>query len=190
MKKAESHKYKKMLPKILKFSLLFLVNIIFVFNVQSQDIESCAYVDQIERPEPLPESARERLMTLCIEENKKQFEELIKRTEDVARLSKEIETSFTENNKLSDEDKDKLKEVEKLLNKIRKELKVSDDGDKDDGDEEEKPKTTLQAIKYLQENSSKLLEEIKQITRYTISAAAVQSTNAVMKIVKFLRFKN
>jgi ElaB/YqjD/DUF883 family membrane-anchored ribosome-binding protein len=136
--------------------------------------------------EPMPKNVRERLMTLCIEENKKEFNKLIEYSEEVAKLSKEIEDSYTENNKLSKKDQGKLKQVEKLLNKIRKELRANDE---DDDDEVDEPSSTVQAIKDLQSKTSNLLDEIKKTTRHTISAVAIQSSNAVLKIVKFLRFK-
>lgn len=172
--------------KFLKLILILLVHSLFVFVANSQELKTCSYIQDLERFEPLSEQAKERMMTLCIEENKKEFKKLIKNSEEVAKLSSEIETSFTENNRLSNDDQKKLKRVEKLLKKIQKELRAN----KDDEDEnEDKPSSTLQAIKDLQTNTTKLLKEIKKTTRYTISTAAIQSSNVVMKIVKFLRFR-
>lgn len=164
--------------------LLFLLSPHMSDGVKGQDLEQCAYVDNFPRKEPLPDNIRERLITLCIEERKKEYEELLTRSENVVRLSREIEESYAENNELSSADRDKLKEAEDLLDKIRKELNADDDGDED---EKKKSPSTLDAIKDLRAKSLELLEEVKKTSRHTISAAAIQTSNAVMKLIKFLR---
>jgi light-regulated signal transduction histidine kinase (bacteriophytochrome) len=176
-----------MIARPLKLSLLFAFCFLSAFAVQAQDLEQCAYVDEFPRKEPLPDSIRERMITLCIEARKKEFDELVKRSEEIAKLSKEIGDSFAENEQLSDADRDKLKEVEDLLKKVRDELRADDDDGGEEAEDEE-PSSTMQAIQNLQENASKLLEEIKKTTRHTVSAAAIQSSNAVKKLIKFLRF--
>ncbi len=140
---------------------------------------------QNRRNEPLPKSIQEKLVEMKIDEEKKDFDKLLERSEMVAKLSEDIETSFHENKKLTSEDKKRLEEVEDLLGKIRKELRASKD---DDDEKEEAPHSILTAIENLRENTSKLFEEVKKTTRHTISAVAVQSSNTVLNIVKFLRF--
>ncbi len=150
----------------------------------AQDLDNCPQLKRMPGEQEFSQSVRERLITLCIEEQKKEYEELIKRTETIAKLSEEIEKSYTENNKLLPEDEKKLKEVEDLIDKIRKELRADDD-DKDD--DEEKPADVLQAIQKLKENTTQLLDEIKKTTRHSISAAAIQTSSAVKKLLKFIR---
>ncbi len=176
-----------MISIINKISFLILLTVVFAVGIFGQEIVACAYIDRLPRNEPMPENVRERMIKLCIEENKKEFKRLVTRSEQVAKLSEEIETSYSENKKLSSDDRKKLKKVEKLLKKIRKELRANND--KGDDDEDEKPSSTLHAIKDLQKTTTKLLNEIKKTTRHTISAAAIQSSNAVFKLVKFLRFR-
>lgn len=175
-----------MLSKLVQIAFSALLIAFSSFAISAQDIESCSYIDNFPRNEPLPKQVRERLMKLCIEENKKDFNKLIERSEQVAKLSEEIQTSYSENNKLSLEDREKLAEVEGLLKKIRKELRAKKDNKKD---KEDIPESTLQALKDLKEKTTKLLGEIKKTTRHSVSAAAIQSSNAVLKIVKFLRFR-
>lgn len=173
-----------MKTKILQFLFCILLNTIFVLAISAQDLNTCAYVDSFPRKEPLPDNIRERMITLCIEENKKEFNELIERTEELAKLGKEIEESFIENQTLSVDDKKKLEQADELVKKIRKELRA----DKDDDDDKDKPSSMSEAIQALQKNTTALLDEIKKTTRHSISAAAIQSSNTVLKIVKFLRF--
>lgn len=129
---------------------------------------------------------KERMIELCIEDTKKDFEEMLERTERVAELTSEIRLSFAENNELSKDDREKLGEVEELLSKIRKELRADDDDD----EKEKRPLSVIEAIDLLQENTTKLVDEIKKTTRHTISAVAIQSSGTVMKLVKWLRFSN
>ena len=150
-------------------------------------IEQCPYIDNPGRREPLSDHIKERMIELCIEDNKKEFEKLVARSEEAARLSEELEKSFNEQNSLTKEDREKLERVEDLLGKIRKELRA----DKDEGDDDNKmPETVMEGLKQLQENTGKLLNEIKKTTRHSISAVAVQSSNTVLKLIKFLRFTN
>ena len=136
--------------------------------------------------EPLPKKLRERLHKLKIEEEKKEFQKLLDRSEEVAALSKEIHTSFEENKKFTSKDSAKLKRVEKLLKKIRRELKA---GKAVDDDDKEKLNSISEALKSLQENTSKLFNEVKKTTRHSVSAVAIQSSNTVLKVLKFLRLK-
>ena len=130
-------------------------------------------------------TVREQLVKLCIQENKKDFEKLIERTEEIAKLSGELRTSFDENKSLSKDDKQKLKRVEKLVKKVRSELRAN-------GQDEDKelPEDVVEALKLLQESASNLVSEIKKTTRHSVSLIAIETSNTVMKIVKFLRFGN
>lgn len=130
-------------------------------------------------------SVREQLIKLCIKENKEDFEKLVERTEEIAVLSTEIRSSFEETKAFSNDDRDKLERVESLVKKVRSELRASKE-DKTD----KKPESVTTAVRLLQESSSSLLSEIKKTTRHSISLVAVKSSNAVMRIVKFLKDAN
>ena len=146
-------------------------------------IEECPYIENPAHREPLSKQMKERMIELCIEEKKKDFDRMVERTEELAKISNEIEESFVEHNALSKEDREKLDKAEELLSKIRKELRADDDDD-----DKDKPKSVSDAVKQLQETTAELLEEIKKTTRHTISAVAIQSSNTVLRLVKFLRF--
>lgn len=137
------------------------------------------------RPNPagdeLPKSIKETLAKGRIEREKKDYEELIKRGEESAKLSEELEQSFVKHNRLTPEDQKKIERLEKNLKKIRSEL--GGDGD----DQEEKPLSIANAFKALQSYTSTLVDELKKTTRYTISAAAIETSNAILKIVRFIR---
>ncbi len=161
-----------------KLSVAFGILVIGLFFMQSA-------FGQNQRNEPLPKSIQEKLVEMKIDEEKKDFDKLLERSEMVAKLSEDIETSFLKNKKLTPEDKRRLEEVEDLLGKIRKELRASKD---DEDEKEDSPNSILTAIENLRENTSKLFEEVKKTTRHTISAVAVESSNTVLNLIKFLRF--
>lgn len=137
--------------------------------------------------EELPKNIQESLAKSRIEQEKKDFAELLERGEEAAKLSDELEKSFTQKNQLSSEDRKKLDRLEKLVKKIREEL-----GGKDDGDEEieaeNKPSSMPDALKFLQNNTVKLVDELKKTTRYSVSVVAVESSNLLLNVVRFLRF--
>ena len=131
--------------------------------------------------EDLPKSVKETLAKGRIDREKKDYEDLIKRSEESAKLSEELEKSFAKNNQLTLDDQKKIERLEKNLKKIRSELGGDDD------DDDENLSSIHNALKKLQNYTSTLVEELKKTTRYTISATAIQTSNAILKIVRFIR---
>ena len=123
--------------------------------------------------------------------DKKNHEEMLERGEEALRIANQLEASFNQNKNLSNQDKAKLQSLEKVVTKIREDL----GGDDDDEDveaakaEEPKPSNIEEAFRYLQSTTVKLVDELKKTTRFSISAIAIQSSNTVLKIVKFLRLR-
>ncbi len=174
-----------MIRNYLKVSILFFVVLMFSVNINAQ-INDCS--DLGDNPQdPYPKQIKEKLTEMCIERAKKDFQELLDRGEEVSKLTEEIEDSYTKNNGFSKDDKEKLGRVEDLIKKIRKDLRADDD---DDEEKSEKPRTVLETVKTLKEKTFDLFEELKKTSRYSISAVAIQSSNSIMKIVRFLRFKD
>jgi hypothetical protein len=139
-----------------------------------------------QKTEDLPKNIQESLAEQRIEREKKDHEALLKRGDEALKLSEDLEKSFSQNNKLSSDDRKKLDRLEKLVKKIRSDL----GGDDDDAveTEEKAPSTIPGAIKFLQENTVKLVDELKKTTRYSISAIAIKSSNLLLKMVKIIRF--
>jgi hypothetical protein len=46
----------------------------------------------------------------------------------------------------------------------------------------------VNAFKVLQSNTVQLFDEIKKSTRYSVSVVAIQTSNMLLKLVKFIRF--
>lgn len=147
-----------------------------------------------EQKEDLPKNIKESLTKSRIEQEKKDHEELLQKAEEATKLSAELQEAYEKNKTLSAEDKKKLDKLEKLLKKIRKDLGGDDDGDsKENSDnplETEKPSTVVSALNKLRSTSVNLFDELKKTSRFSISVVAIQSSNAILKVIRFLRFSN
>lgn len=142
-----------------------------------------------QRDEEMPKNIRETMARQRIEREKKEFEELLRRSEEAVKLSQELEKSYLAAKQLSAADQKKLERLEKLLKKIRSELGGNDDDDaKEEAGRRERPEDVLGALKSLQSNATQLFDEIKKSTRYSISVISIQTSNALLRLVKFIRF--
>lgn len=173
--------------------LLFLLVVMLTASAVFAQGEASTSNGRPPRKEDLPKNIKETLEKGRIEREKKDHNEMLKNGEEALKLSEELEKSVAENNNLNSDDRKKLERLEKILKKIRKELGGDDDGNEELNVEatsvnEEKPSSIMGAIKKLQNTASNLLGELKKTSRFSISAAAIQSSNAFLKLVKFLRF--
>mgnify|MGYP001497900803 CR=1 FL=1 len=143
-----------------------------------------------ESKEDQPRNFREMLSKQRVERERKDHEELLKRGDEAARLTEQLENAFEQTNTLTSKDKQNLETLEKIVVKIRKEL----GGDDDDGEEAievkgRRPSTLGEAFDSLKETTMKLVDELKKSSRFTVSAIAIQSSNNVLKLVRFLRLR-
>lgn len=135
-----------------------------------------------------PKGVREMMDKLRIEKEKKDYEEMLERGENALKLSSELETSLSKNSQLTDSDRTKLASLEKLVKKIREDLGGDDDDEAEAAEKEEKPSTIVQGFRSLKEATVRLVDELKKTTRFSISAAAIQTSNTVLRMTRFLRF--
>jgi len=147
-----------------------------------------------QRKENPPLGLREMLAKQRAERDKKDHEEMLDRGEEALRLARQLENSFAENKGISQQDKVKLESLERVVSKIRKELGGDDDDDRPDANaveptDEPKPSSVEEAVKFLETTTVKLVDELRKTTRFSISAIAIQSSNTVLKLVRFLRVK-
>lgn len=145
--------------------------------------------------EDLPKNIKETLEKQRIEKEQKEHDEMIERGEEALKLSEELEKSVSANNRLSAQDQTKVVKIEKIIKKIRKELggddddtELSNEANSSDGEAEEKPSAVAGAVKKLQSTTVKLVDELKKTSRFSVSVVAIQSSNSLLKILKFIRF--
>lgn len=141
-----------------------------------------------------PAVLKEMMAKQRAERDKKEHEEMLERGDEALRLAKQLEASFSQNKTFSRQDRAKLESLEKVVTKIRGELGGDDDQGSDDANylkpaDEARPSNIEEAFKYLQSTTIKLVDELKKTTRFSISVIAIQSSNSVLKLVRFLRLK-
>jgi hypothetical protein len=133
-----------------------------------------------------PKSIRDSLEKMRIEKEKKEFDRMIERGEQAVRIAAELETALATNGRLTEKEKVKLASVEKLAKQIRNDLGGDDD------DEAEEPSRGLalsvsEAVRNLRSSAENLFRELKRSSRFTISAAAIYSSNTVLRLARFMR---
>ena len=147
-----------------------------------------------DRDDQTPPSVGEMVEKQRILRQKKEHDEMMKRGDEALKLSEELEESFHEGAGFSQKDLQKLESLEKVVGKIRDEL-GGDDDDKNDvledstGPENNARRDVVSAFKFLRDSTVKLVDELKKSSRFSISVAAVESSNAVIRIARFLRLK-
>ena len=172
--------------------LLFAIFAFFAAMSVGAQIEASSASGRPQAKEEMPKTIQESLLKHKIEQEKKDHEELLERGEEALKLSAELESSVTETNKITVKDREKLDQLEKLVKKIRKELGGDDDDEKTVENilepQQENVSIVVAAMKKLQSTALKLVDELKKTTRFSISAVAIQSSNSLLKIVRFVRF--
>ncbi len=138
-----------------------------------------------------PKSIREQLSKSRIERERKEHEELLGRGEEALILSERLEYSLEKNNKFTAKDLRDLQALEKVVSRIRRDL--GGDSDKQSMVELEKEvgsnSGVKDAFKFLRTSTVNLVSELKKSSRFTVSAAAIQSSNMIISVARFLRLK-
>ena len=137
--------------------------------------------------EELPKGVLESLAKQRIDREKKDFDEMLERGEEVLKITAQLEKSFAEKNQFSAEDRKKLERLEKVVKKIRNEMGGGGDGDDETAAQ---PLSTADALESLKNGTTNLLDELKKTSRYSVSVIAVQTSNTLLKVVQFLRFRS
>ena len=151
-----------------------------------------AQVDPFNRDRHREEDAKivkEMLAKAQSEREKKEHEELLERADTALELSDELEKVFEEGQHLAVDDK-RLVELEKVVKKIRDDLGGDDDEEEESNADDERPKDVKGAFLALRKSTLKMVDEVKKTTRFSISVAAIRSSNNVLKLVRFLRLRN
>jgi len=172
-----------MISSISKISLLLSILVLSAIVSLAQDASG-------NRPDAtknldLSEPMRENLAKHRIKEEEEQYQELIKRSEEAAKISEELTTSYEETKKFTDADSKKIDRLEKVVKKIRQDLGAADDDDATP----EAPSSLTTTLETIKSNAANLLSELKKTTRYSVSVVAIESSNTVWKLLKFVKLK-
>ena len=173
--------------------ILFAVAIFCGIGQSQFNVDNRTSIVEGQEKDERPKNIKEQLVKMQIEKDKKDHDAMVERGEEAVKLSTELETSYVEKGSLSNEDLEKLGRVEKLVKKIRDELGGNDDDETLSSENIIQPsgKNFLaEAIDSLKSRTSALLDELKKTTRFSISAAAITTSNALLRITKILRFRH
>lgn len=137
-----------------------------------------------------PIGFRDMVKKLEIERDKKDFADMQDRGRHALELTNELERSMDHGQPFTNEDRTKVDSLEKLVKKIRRDLGGSDEDEDDpeNADAVKKPGSFVEAFRTLQSVTVKLVDELQKTSRFTVSAAAIRSTNAVLRLTRYLKF--
>jgi len=124
-------------------------------------------------------------MRACIKQQQREYRDLLDNGEEAAKISSELEKEVEKTQSLTAEDQKKIDRLEKLFKKIRGSLGGEDD---DPGADEEKPLSLANAVEKLNEKAAGLFDDLKKSTRYSISVTAIQTSNMMIRLLKYIRF--
>ena len=138
--------------------------------------------------DPVSPTVLEKREQMRIDKEKKDHDEMLGRGEETVKLAERLANAYAANGRFSEADMSSLETLEKNVKKIRSEL----GGDNIDENVTEvlgKDKLNIaDAVNALKDTADTLFDELKKTSRFNISAAAIDSSNAAITIVRFLRF--
>lgn len=134
-----------------------------------------------------PRTIRDTMLKMRVEKEKKEFQRMIDRGEEVVKIAAELEESLGQKGQLTEQEIAKLASVEKLAKQIRSDLGGGDDDESDGIRSQNSGFNVVEAIKTLRSSTENLFKELKKTTRFTVSATAIQSSNAVLRLARFMR---
>ncbi len=134
-----------------------------------------------------PRTIRDTIQKMRIEKEKKDFQRMIERGEEVVKIAADLEQSLEQKGQLTGEEIAKLASVERLAKQIRSDLGGGDEDGADVIRSQNSGFNVVEAIKTLRSSTEDLFNELKKTTRFTISATAIQSSNAVLRLARFMR---
>jgi Na+/phosphate symporter len=172
----------------LKILFLFVVLLASASAVNAQISAASASGRPDDSKEDYPEGFKESFAKMRLKAAEKEFDEMVGRSEEAAKISDELYESYQEHQKLMPQDAKKVERLEKLIKKIRDDL-GSESGDDKNNQSNESLISFGDALKNIRETSSDLFSELKKRGRFTVSVVAVESSNTLLKLVRFVRQK-
>ena len=183
----------------MKFNFATYIFLFFAVVVAAT-VDSFAQVTPPSNPFPnsrgeteseLPKEISENLIKLQIKQSVKDHEELLERGDEALLLTEKIDYSLEKNGKFTSVDLENLERLEKVVIKIRKELGGDSDGETDEklAKEVSRNPHLTDAFQSLKTSTEKLVAELKKTSRHSISAVAIQTSNSIIKIARFLRLR-
>lgn len=177
-----------------------LLQLGFVFIWAAAAAVSASAQSSSPAPWPFPDSERRRdeesrfikemLTKQQSEREKKEYQAMLERGEKALDLASDLEKSASEGRKLSADEQKRLNDLEELISEIRDDLGGDDDLDKEPLPKKLRPRGVCEGFSALKSSTESLVEELKKSTRYSISIVAIETSNDLIKLVRFLKLAN
>ncbi|HMU32974.1 MAG: hypothetical protein JSS77_09885 [Acidobacteria bacterium] len=173
---------------ILIFALSTLLLVAGNSHAQDRsDEETPAFPRRTRQQQESPKGVRDMLIRMRIEKAKKDYEKMLDQGDSAAKLSGQIKASVEKASALSNADRGRLQELDKLTSDVLDDL----GGDEDAllallSDKKVGP-TPIDAATELDAAVKLMVSELKKTTRFTVSASAIESTADVLRIVRKLK---
>ena len=159
-------------------------------NAQTASNDPWPFPDR-RRPDDDARIVKEMLAKQQTAREKKEYAELVEKGESALKISEQLEKAFSKNEQLSLADRERLEEFEKIVAKIRDDLGGDDDGDTSIAlKDKETPRDVREGFLYLKRSTENLVSEIKKSTRFSVSVVAIESSNTLIRLARFLRLKS
>lgn len=171
---------------LLKISFLFLLCFIGCAENYAQ-ADAMNQRPTAQKEEEFPEGFREGIAKRRIKAEEKEYEELLQRGEEAVKISDELAKNYEVNKSLTAEDTKKIEQLEKVIKKIRQDLGAKDEGI-DATEKDDTPSSIEKILGNIKETTTDLLSALKKTSRHSISVIAIQSSNSLLKLVRFARF--
>lgn len=155
---------------------------------QSSELPALGGRGNSEKDEPYPTTITENLAKMRIKAARKEFDELVQRIEETKVISDELDRSYETTQNLNPVDAKKIERLEKLLKKIRSQIGAESDND-DENEFAASNAPVGSVIKNIKDDAKQLLSEIKKTGRFAISVVAIESSNSMLKLVRFIKQK-
>lgn len=172
--------------KVSRFLIILFFVLSGVLAAQAQLPDASSPDGRSQGKEDYPDKMKETFAKQRIKEEEKEFNEMLGRGEEAAKIGDEVYQSFESNQKLLPDDAKKMERMEKLVKKIRDEL-GSGGGDDKDESSNNSPLSFNDALKNIRETSSGLFTALKKQGRFSISVVAIESSNTLLKLLRFVR---
>jgi hypothetical protein len=138
----------------------------------------------------VPQSPYEVLARHRANQAKKQHEEMLKRGDAALILVDRLQSSLDKNEAFTSQDAKDLESIEKIVNRIRKDLGAGSlDREDDENTQKARSSGPREAFGFLKKSIYSLVSELNKSSRFSISAAAIHSSDSIVKIARFLRLR-
>lgn len=122
---------------------------------------------------------------------------MLQRGQEALELVEKLTTATEDKTVLSAQDKKNLADLEKLVARIRRDLGGSDDKQPlnfpvHQGDEPEDvpdSNSLSDAIRFMKKKTVTLVDELSRSSRFSVSAVAIQSSNTIIRLTRYLRLR-